>query len=56
MMLGKRPVPGVLLIWIREVQGPTALAVGAVGFFGHFSLVYHFPFLPPPLSLEDGPI
>ena len=31
MVLGKLPVPGVLLIWIRVGQGPTALAVGAGG-------------------------
>ena len=36
MVLGKLPVPGVLLIWIRVAQGPTALAVGAGGLFGHF--------------------
>ena len=30
-VLGKLPVPGVLLIWIRVGQGPTALAVGAGG-------------------------
>ena len=48
MMLGKLPVPEVLLIWIRVGQGPTALAVGAGGVFGHFSLVYHFSFLSPP--------
>ena len=30
-MLGKLPVRGVLLIWIRVGQGPTALAVGAAG-------------------------
>ena len=30
-MLGKLPVPGYLLIWIRVGQGPTALAVGAGG-------------------------
>ena len=47
---------GVLLIWIRERQGPTALAVGAGGgclgvFFSRLSFL--FPFF---LSLEDGPI
>ena len=41
---------GVLLIWIRVGQGPTALAVGAGGgWFGHFCLVYHFSFLSPSL-------
>ena len=29
MVLGKLPMPGVLLIWIRVGQGPAALAVGA---------------------------
>ena len=33
---------GVLLIWIRVGQGPTALAVGAVGgCFGHLSQQQH---------------
>ena len=37
---------GVLLIWIRVGQGPTALAVGAGGGrLDIFSLVYHFSFL-----------
>ena len=31
MVLGKLPVPGVLLIWIRVGQGPTVLAVGVGG-------------------------
>ena len=31
MVLDKFPVPGVLLIWIRVGQGPTALAIGAGG-------------------------
>ena len=30
-VLGKLPVPGVLLIWIIVGQGPFALAVGAGG-------------------------
>ena len=30
-MLGKLPVPGRPTIWITVGQGPTALAVGAVG-------------------------
>ena len=30
-VLGKLPVPGVLLIWIRVGQWPTALAEGAGG-------------------------
>ena len=37
---------GVLLIWIRVGQGPTALAVGAGGCcLDIFTLVYHFSFL-----------
>ena len=31
MVLGKLPVPGRPTIWIIVGQGPTALAVGAVG-------------------------
>ena len=46
---------GVLLIWIRVGQGPTALAVGAGGGgLDIFSLVSHFSFFS--LSLGDGPI
>ena len=42
---------GVLLIWIRVGQGPTALAVGAGGgCLDVFSLVYHFSFLSPSLG------
>ena len=42
---------GVLLIWIRIGQGPTALAVGAGGgCLDIFSLVYHFSFPSPSLS------
>ena len=41
---------GVLLIWIRVGQGPTALAVGAGGScLDSFTLVYHFSFLSPSL-------
>ena len=41
---------GVLLIWIRVGQGPTALAVGADGgCLDIFSLIYHFSFLSPSL-------
>ena len=47
MVLGKPPVPGVLLIWIRVGQEPTALAVGAGGICLDFlSLSF----------LRDGPI
>ena len=50
MVLGKLPVPGVLLIWSRVGQGPTVLAVGAGGgCLDIFSLVYHFSFLSPSL-------
>ena len=41
---------GVLLIWIRVGQGPTALAVGVGGgCLNSFSLVYNFSFLSPSL-------
>ena len=53
MVLGKLPVPGRLTIWIRVGQGPTALAVGPWGLFGHFysrlSFLSSFS-----LSLGDG--
>ena len=46
---------GVLLIWIRVGQGPTALAVGVGGCcLDIFSLVYQF--FSSSLSLGDGPI
>ena len=56
MVLGKLPVPGRPTIWIREGQGPTALAVGAGGglfshFYSHLSFLSSFS-----LSLGDGPI
>ena len=55
MVLGKLPVPGRPAIWITEGQGPTALAVGAGGLFGHF--YSHLSFLSSfSLSLGDGPI
>ena len=42
---------GVLLVWLRVGQGPTALTEGAVGggVSDIFSLVYHFSFLSPSL-------
>ena len=41
---------GVLLIWVRVRQGPTALTVGADGgCLDIFTLVYHFSFLSPAL-------
>ena len=50
MVLGKLPVPGRPTIWIIVGQGPTTLAVGAVGgCLDIFSLVYHFSFLTPSL-------
>ena len=36
MVLGKLPVPGRPIILISVRQGPTALAAGAGGLFGHF--------------------
>ena len=49
-MLGKLPVPDVLLIWIILGQGPTALAVGASGgCLDIFTLVCYFSFLSPSL-------
>ena len=55
-VLGKLPVPGVLLIWMIVGQGPIALVVGAGGglfghFFSHLSFLFSFS-----LSLGDGPI
>ena len=38
MVLGKLPVPGRPTIWTLVGQGPTALAVGAGGFFWTFLL------------------
>ena len=43
MVLGKLPVPGRPTIWMTIGQGPTALAVGAGGLFGHF---YSHPTTP----------
>ena len=44
------PAPGRPTVWIIVGQGPTALAVGAVGgCLDIFSLVYHFCFLTPSL-------
>ena len=41
---------GVLLVWIRVGQGPTALAVGAGGgCLDIFTLIYSFSSLSPPL-------
>ena len=50
MVLGKFPVPGVLLVWIRAGQGPTALAEGAGGgCLDIFTLIYPFSSLSPSL-------
>ena len=48
MVLGKLPVPGRPTIWITVGQGPTALAVGGWGLFGHFysHLSFSLLFLP----------
>ena len=48
MVLGKLPVPGRPTIWITVGQGPTALAVGRVGFFLEFLLssILSLLFLP----------
>ena len=44
-MLGKASVPGRITIWIKEGQGPIALAVGAGGgCLDIFTLIY--PFFP----------
>ena len=40
---------GVLLIWSRVGQGPTALVVGAGGGLDIYSLICHFSFLSPSL-------
>ena len=50
MVLGKLPVPGRPTVWITVGQGPTALAVGAVGgCLDIFTLVYPFSHLSPSL-------
>ena len=54
-MLGNLPVPGRPTVLITVGQGPTALAVGAGGVFGHF--YFHLSFLSSfSLALGDGPI
>ena len=40
---------GVLLVWVRVGQGPTALAVGAGGCLDIFTLFYPFSPLSPSL-------
>ena len=52
IVLGKLPEPGRPTIWITVGQGPTALAVGAVGVsFDIFNLIY--PFSPRSPSLWE---
>ena len=52
MVLGKLPVPGRPTVWIIVGQGPTALAVGAVGdCLDIFTLIY--PFFPLSPSLWE---
>ena len=46
-MLGKLPMPGRPTIWTTVGQGPTALAVGTGGFFGHFVSRLSFLFFLP---------
>ena len=47
---------GVLLIWMRVGQGPTALAVGAGGAVWTFFLSSIISLFFLPLSGGDGPI
>ena len=42
MVLGKLPVPGVLLNWIIVEQGPMLAGGGGGVVLTFFSLVYHF--------------
>ena len=59
MVLGKLPAPGRPAYLDYSRQGPTALALsaGGVGWLvGHSSLIYHFSFPSPSVSLGDGPI
>ena len=50
MVLGKLTVPGRPTIWIIVGQGPTVLAIGAVGgCLDILVLVYHFSFPTPSL-------
>ena len=52
----KRPVQGILLIWIIVAKGPIVFPEGVVGGCSDiFSLIYHFSFSFS-LSLGDGPI
>ena len=53
MVLGNRPVPGRPTIWMIVGKGPIALAVGAVGLFGHFYFPLSFLFFLPLSGLVD---
>ena len=50
MMLGKFPVPGVLLIWILEGQGPIVFVVGAGG--GCLDIFFSLPYFLFSFSLS----
>ena len=50
MVLGKLQCRGVLLIWMRVGQGPTALAVGAGGVVWTFLLLSIISLFFLPLS------
>ena len=54
MVLGNLQCRGVLLVWIVVGQGPTVLAVGAVGVVWTFLLPSIVSLLSP--SLRDGQI
>ena len=56
MVLGTLPIPGRSTnFWTTVEQGPTALAVGADGVFGHFFLT-SIVLTSFSLCLGDGPI
>ena len=53
MVLGKLPGPGRPTIWMTVGQGPTALAVGAIGgCLNIFTLLYLFSPISLSLSLS----
>ena len=51
MVLGKLPVPGVLLTWIQVGQGPTALASGGAMVLGKLPV----PGRPTWIQVGQGP-
>ena len=54
MALGKLPVPGCPTVWMIVGQGPTALVVGAGGFFFlTFLLSFIFSLFPPSGNRPD---